>query len=195
MLAIAVALVAIASVAVTGCGSGTTTTQSEGTSITADQFSAFIESIRPGWTSLAKGHSTLAAANAAWESHDPSQSAVLTLRAAQLYNDAAAQWGTVKAPDGMTAYEPMVVAVGGLADIAWRKGRILEEFASGESSVGQTTNRLMKLQIATADEMAAYAATTDAWVTEYSTVGGDLRLKPPEWLVELTRQMTPATGG
>ena len=56
------------------------------------------------------------------------------------------------------------------------------------------TNRLVKLQIGTADEMAAYAATSNAWVAEYSKVGGDLRLEPPEWLLELTSQVTQATG-
>ena len=123
MLAIALTLVTIASVLVAGYRSGTKTTQLEGdASITADQFSSFIEGIRSGMTSLANGHTTLAAANAAMASQDVSQSAALTLRAARLYDDAAAQLGAVEAPKGMTAYEPTVVAIDGLADIARQRG-------------------------------------------------------------------------
>ena len=145
-------------------------------------------------TTLVEGHKTLATAAAALASGDAALSAAQTSRAARLYDAAAAELSTVRAPDAIKAYGPYVATMPGLADVARRKAWILKQYDLGRLTSSQATDKILALQQERAGELTAYTSAGYAWNAELAEQGVKLGLHPPEWLLELSREAIQAQG-
>ena len=199
LMAVVVA-VAFVAIAIAGCGSGSRAPTQQGQTdaasqaVAADQFTTYLKDLRPGMTSIVRGHEILAKSNAALQSGNLAKGAAGFLQAAQLYDNGAMEMGAVEAPNGMDAHPRIVKEVKRVARILRQLGTVFARYVEGRASPAQTRAKLAPLQDKYTSAISTYTSALDVWSTQFDTVGSNLNVSVPDWLVRLRAKAAQAQG-